>query len=71
MTPTQATVFSFDADTRSGTVALDDGAMKEFSAEAFAVSRLRLLRPGQRVRIEVDATTGSIQALTILTMGEP
>jgi cold shock CspA family protein len=70
MTPTQGTVFSFDPDTGAGTVALDDGSIKPFSADAFAVSRLRLLRTGQRVRFEVDST-GSIQALTILTMGEP
>jgi hypothetical protein len=39
----------------------------EFSAAALEGSRLRLLRPGQRVRIAVGAD-GVVQSLQILTL---
>ena len=42
----QATVRSFSALTRAGTVFLDDGTVLEFSGEVFGASRLRMLRPG-------------------------
>jgi cold shock CspA family protein len=63
----QATVFDFDETDGSGTVVLDNGERLGFGAEAFAASGLRLLRPGQRVRIEVSST-GSVDSLTILTL---
>jgi 2-phospho-L-lactate/phosphoenolpyruvate guanylyltransferase len=50
----QATVASFDADSTSGTVVLDDGLRLEFDAAVFASSGARMLRPGQRVFLEVD-----------------
>ena len=48
----QGTVATFDAATRSGSLLLDDGTELRFPAAAFDASGLRLLRLGQRVRIE-------------------
>ena len=66
----QATVSAYDAGTRSGRVLLDDGVELPFPAEALDGTGLRLLRPGQRVRL---ATTGegaglTVTALQILTL---
>jgi cold shock CspA family protein len=51
----QGTVATFDPDTHTGTLLLDDGADLAFDARAFAGSGLRLLRLGQRVVVEADA----------------
>ncbi|AKA06229.1 cold shock protein [Streptomyces noursei ZPM] len=51
----QATAYTYDETTRSGSVLLDDGTPLPFDATAFDAGGLLLLRPGQRVRIE---TTG-------------
>jgi 2-phospho-L-lactate guanylyltransferase len=66
----QATVRSFDAVTRSGTVLLDDGTELPYGSTAFDASGVRLLRLGQRVRIEVDqAPSGrEVSFLTIATL---
>ena len=66
----QGTVSAFDADRRDGRVLLDDGVELTFASEALEGSRLRFLRPGQRVRLE---TTGSgatlrVVGLQILTL---
>jgi 2-phospho-L-lactate guanylyltransferase len=66
----QGTVSAFDAGTYDGRVLLDDGVELPFPAAALDGSRLRLLRPGQRVRLE---TTGSgadlrVVGLQILTL---
>lgn len=50
-----ATCRSFDPDS-GGEVVLDDGRCLAFDAAALAGSRLRLLRPGQRVRVAVSPT---------------
>ncbi|MEJ3744210.1 cold-shock protein [Actinomycetes bacterium KLBMP 9797] len=50
----QGTVATYDPETRSGTVLLDDGSALAFPAEAFAASGLRLLRLGQRLQIETN-----------------
>lgn len=50
----QATAYTYDPETRSGQVLLDDGTPLPFDAPAFEAGGLRLLRPGQRVRIERD-----------------
>jgi 2-phospho-L-lactate guanylyltransferase len=63
----QATVAYFDTETRGGTLLADDGVLMEFSAAALEGSRLRLLRPGQRVRIAVGAD-GVVQSLQIPTL---
>lgn len=66
----QATVRGYDPGTRSGTVFTGDGTVLEFGSGALAGSGLRLLRPGQRVRIRRDAG-GVITALTLVTFPLP
>jgi 2-phospho-L-lactate guanylyltransferase len=63
----QGTVSSFDTDTGSGAVLLDDGSQVSFPPEAFGASGLRLLRVGQRVRLERDGT-GNVVRLGLITM---
>lgn len=63
----QATVRSFDPRTRTGDVLTDDGRAIAFPARAFDGSGLRLLRLGQRVRLELD-DDGAIARLTIVTL---
>jgi 2-phospho-L-lactate guanylyltransferase len=63
----QGTVATFDAATGTGTVLLDDGTRLDFPAEAFAASGLRLLRLGQRVRLERTAD-GAVTGLWLVTM---
>ncbi|SFL03364.1 hypothetical protein [Streptomyces pini] len=55
----QATAYTYDPATRSGSVLLDDGTPLPFDAEAFDAGGLRLLRPGQRVRIETETETSA------------
>ncbi len=66
----QATVSAFDTETRSGRVLLDDGVELPFAGEALAGTGLRLLRPGQRVRLTTggDAARPVVQSLQILTL---
>jgi hypothetical protein len=66
----QGTVRGYDEATRSGSVFLDDGTVVEFGAQALHGSGLRLLRPGQRVRIRRDIQ-GGINALTLATFPFP
>ncbi len=42
----QATSYTYDAETRTGSVLLDDGTPVPFDAPAFDAGGLRLLRPG-------------------------
>jgi 2-phospho-L-lactate guanylyltransferase len=63
----QGTVATFDEASHAGTLLLDDGTRLEFPAAAFAASGLRLLRLGQRVRVE-RAPDGSVEALALITM---
>jgi cold shock CspA family protein len=63
----QATVFDFNDSDGSGTVVLDDGHRLPFSSQAFAASGLRMLRPGQRVRLELSPTR-EVEWLTIATL---
>jgi cold shock CspA family protein len=63
----QGTVASFDPATGEGSAVLDNGTRVPFSPSAFAASGLRLLRPGQRVRLEHDAGQAVIR-VTLLTM---
>ena len=62
----QATVRGYDEVARTGSVFLDDGTVLEFGAPALRRSGLRLLRPGQRVRIARDEQ-GAITAITLAT----
>jgi 2-phospho-L-lactate guanylyltransferase len=63
----QGTVASYDAATRSGTLLLDDGTEIAFPATAFEASGLRLLRVGQRLRIEHDES-GQVTRVTLPTL---
>ena len=66
----QATVSSFDPGTFSGTVLLDDGVELPFAEPATRGSGLRLLRPGQRVRLEVsgDGADAAVRRIQIITL---
>ena len=63
----QGTVATFDEDTRTGTVLLDDGTELQFPAAAFDASGLRHLRLGQRIRLDHDAA-GSVVKVTLPTL---
>jgi cold shock CspA family protein len=62
----QGTVATFNDETRTGTVLLDDGAEVAFPAAAFDASGLRHLRLGQRVRLDHD-DVGMITKVTLPT----
>lgn len=70
MKPLQATVLTFDADTRTGSVVADSGTIVPFDAEAFVAGGLRQLRAGQRVQV-ARSETGMVEAITILTLPLP
>ncbi|MGH3312516.1 MAG: hypothetical protein ACRDP3_18355 [Streptomyces sp.] len=63
----QATSYTYDPDTRSGSVLLDDGTPLPFDAAAFDAGDLRLLRVGQRVRVEVEGE-GEERRVTFVTL---
>ncbi|MFE9019358.1 hypothetical protein ACFYNL_12400 [Streptomyces sp. NPDC007808] len=63
----QATAYTYDAGSRTGSVLLDDGTPVPFDAPAFDAGGLRLLRPGQRVRIET-AGEGESLRITLVTL---
>jgi len=67
LTAMQATAYTYDADTRSGSVLLDNGTPVPFDAPAFDAGGLRLLRPGQRVRIETEGE-GEALKITLVTL---
>lgn len=62
----QATVRDFDRFSGAGTVLLDDGSEMAFDGAAFAAGGLRLLRLGQRVRLETDGK--KVTRVTIHTL---
>ncbi|MET7681673.1 hypothetical protein [Streptomyces sp. NPDC005423] len=63
----QATAYTYDAGTRTGSVLLDDGTAVPFDAPAFEAGGLRLLRPGQRVRIETEGPKDAPR-ITLVTL---
>jgi 2-phospho-L-lactate guanylyltransferase len=63
----QATSYTYDPETRSGSVLLDDGTPLPFDTAAFDAGGLRLLRPGQRVRLEVTGD-GRSRRITLVTL---
>jgi TetR/AcrR family transcriptional regulator, tetracycline repressor protein len=67
--PVQATVKTFDDETRAGSVFLDDGTELPFETAAFDAGPLRLLRSGQRVNIVLDE--GRISYVTLSTFPVP
>jgi 2-phospho-L-lactate guanylyltransferase len=66
----QATVRFYDEATRCGDVLTDAGVVLTFDAAAFDLSGLRLLRLGQRVRLQTD-DAGQVRSLTIATFPDP
>jgi hypothetical protein len=69
----QATAFTYDPQTRGGSVLLDDGTPLPFDAAAFDAGGLRLLRPGQRVRVRTEGTGDArrVVFLTLQTFADP
>ncbi|GGY69887.1 hypothetical protein [Streptomyces anulatus] len=63
----QATSYTYDPETRSGSVLLDDGTPVDFDAPAFDAGGLLLLRPGQRLRIEGEGQ-GAALRITLVTL---
>ncbi|WP_371576691.1 hypothetical protein [Streptomyces sp. NBC_01314] len=63
----QATAYTYDPATRTGQVLLDDGTPVPFDAPAFDAGALRLLRPGQRVRIETEGEAEALR-ITLITL---
>ncbi|MGW3987354.1 hypothetical protein [Streptomyces sp. NPDC004830] len=63
----QATAYTYDPESRSGQVLLDDGTPVPFDAAAFDAGGLLLLRPGQRVRIEVEGAREDLR-ITLVTL---
>ncbi|MFC6061401.1 hypothetical protein [Streptomyces ochraceiscleroticus] len=63
----QATAYTYDAERRTGSVLLDDGTPLPFDTAAFDAGGLRLLRPGQRVRIDVTGE-GEERRITLITL---
>ena len=70
LTRVQATVRSYDATSRSGSVLLDDGTELPYDAQALRGSGVRLLRSGQRVRVELVGSGAELRVefLTIATL---
>jgi cold shock CspA family protein len=66
----QATVSGFDPHTSSGTVLLDNGVELSFAEPAMRGSGLRLLRSGQRVRLEVSGTDAdlAVRRIQVITL---
>ncbi|MEU9381371.1 hypothetical protein AB0D38_10370 [Streptomyces sp. NPDC048279] len=63
----QATAYTYDPESRSGQVLLDDGTAVPFDGVAFEAGGLRLLRPGQRVRIETEGAGAGLR-ITLVTL---
>jgi cold shock CspA family protein len=64
----QGTVASFDPQTGAGSALLDDGTEVPFGADAFARSGLRLLRVGQRIRLERADGDTLVHRVSLLTI---
>ena len=64
----QASVHRYDDENGSGSVLLDDGREIPFDGNVLDSSGLRLLRPGQRVSIEMSAT--ELTRLWIVGIGD-
>ena len=63
----QGTVATYDPAGRHATLLLDDGRRVDVPPEAVDASGLRLLRLGQRLRVESD-DTGQVVMVTLVTM---
>ena len=67
----QGTVAAYDIDSGVGAVLTDAGVRVEFDRAAVEASGLRLVRPGQRVHMSLDAAGGRATALTAVTLPLP
>ncbi len=69
----QATAYTYDPETRCGSVLLDDGTPLPFDAAAFDAGGLQLLRAGQRVRIRTESSGGDrrVVFVTLQTFPDP
>lgn len=69
----QATAYTYDPETHAGSVLLDDGTPLPFDAAAFDAGGLRLLRPGQRVRIRTEGAGDGrrVVFVTLQTFPDP
>ncbi len=61
----QGTVSAFDVDGRHGLLLTDDGAELAFDSAAFEQSRLRLVRPGQRL-VATCTADGTVTTVSLL-----
>jgi cold shock CspA family protein len=64
----QASVHKYDDKSGSGSVLLDDGLEVPFDGSVLDGSGLRLLRPGQRVSIEMSGS--AVTRLWIVGIGD-
>lgn len=67
----QATVSEFDPDTGAGAVLHDDGRPERFPGAAFQAGGLRLLRLGQRVRLDYrlgEDDGWQVRKVTLITL---
>ena len=64
----QASVHKYDDSSGSGSVLLDDGLEVPFDGIVMDASGLRLVRPGQRVSIEM--TGSAVTRLWIVGIGD-
>lgn len=62
----QATVSAFEPGTGAGVVLHDSGQREDFPGTAFQAGGLRLLRLGQRVRLDYDGER--VSKVTLITM---
>lgn len=62
----QATISEFEPSTGAGAVLHDSGRRETFPATAFWAGGLRLLRLGQRVRVDYDGH--GVCKVTLITM---
>jgi 2-phospho-L-lactate guanylyltransferase len=67
----QATVHSFDPDTRGGTVVTDDGILVPLGPRAVEESALRTLRQGQRLIVTITGrgSRAEVTAIAIENVG--
>lgn len=62
----QATVRSYDSQTRTGVLLADDGQTEfEITSEAMDTSMFRFLRPGQRVTFDLVGAEGARKVLNL------
>ena len=66
--PVQATVARFDPVAHDGSLLFDDGRSMPFDRAAFDAAGLRLLRVGQRVRVQRAPGDGPVVLVTLLTL---